>query len=60
MIKVNEKEKKCSFMMTENAYVTCTVEAMGPNHRPALVIQTPMTLDHAVAAVAALRAGAAD
>ena len=54
------KMKKCSFMMTENAYVTCMVEAMGPNHRPALVIQTPMTLDHAVAAVAALRAGAAD
>ena len=55
-------QKKCSFTMTENAYATCMVEATGPNHPPALVIQTLMalTLDHALAAVAALRAGGAD
>ena len=37
-------------MMAENA--TCTVEAKGPDHRPALENQmVTITVDHAMAAV---------
>jgi len=48
VIKGNESGT-CPFMMAENA--TCMVGVMGPDIRPALVSQTIMTVDYAVAAV---------